>query len=131
MEIDSIDAPSPTVLRDTRFDSNRPLLASSQENSADADSIDEAPAAALRSLDSNRPSMVDTEAVMPSAEKPLLMFEDDFVLPSASALSKSADSEKAPNQSNNGRVPPSQPGSLIEWRLMSHIRTRISSRSSK
>ena len=108
---------APTVIRDNRFDSNRPLLMSSRENSADTDSIDEAPAAALRSLDSNRPSMtslqwetVATEAANPApAEKPLLMFEDDFVPPSTSATSESVDSEKAPNQPNNESVP--KPGS--------------------
>ena len=131
VDFDSSDAAlntiAPTVIRDNRFDSNRPLLMSSRENSADTDSIDEAPAAALRSLDSNRPSKtssqsetVAAEAVTPTAEKPLLMFEDDFV-PSAtstafaSATSEPVDSEKAPSQQNNDAAPHPKPGSAKQY----------------
>ena len=152
MEFDSIDAASrslhlesavsktntaPMIIRDTRFDSDRPLLMSSRENSADTDSIDDAPAAALRSLDSNRPSMTSlqldtaaTEAGTPTAEKPLLMFEDDFVPPPTSAAftsakSESADSEKAPIQSSKDTVPHKKPGSvksnLNDAYVMCHI----------
>ena len=136
LEFDSIDAAlnstvpavAVAIIRDNRFDANRPLLMSSRENSADTDSIDEAPAAALRSLDSNRPSMTSlqletaaTEAVTPTAEKPLLMFEDDFVPPSTSdaftfPTTESVDSGKALNQPKNDTVPHPIPGSAQkEW----------------
>ena len=122
MEFDSDDATlnraSPTVSRDSRFDSSRPLLMSSQENSADTDSIEEAPAAALRSLDSNRPSMAslppaETDAEGASGDKPLLTFDDDFVPPSASTTSKPGDSEKPKNQPNIETIPHPKAGSSV------------------
>ena len=52
---------------------------------------------------------VATEALTPTAEKPLLMFEDDFVPPSTSAAfttatSESVDSDMATNQPNSDEV---------------------------
>ena len=93
---------------------------SSQENSADTDSIEEAPAAALRSLDSNRPSMAslpaETDAVGESGDKPLLTFDDDFVPQSASTTSKSGDSEKPQNQPNIETIPHEKAGSSVRTR---------------
>ena len=90
---------------------------SSQENSADTDSIEEAPAVALRSLDSNRPSMpslpAETDAAEVSGDKPLLTFDDDFVPPSASTTSKPGDSEKPKNQPNIETIPHPKAGSSV------------------
>ena len=120
-----VNKPAQTVLRDSRCDSTRPLLMSSQENSsADMDSLEDATAAALRSLDSNRPASISSlplgNGAADSAEpltspvvKPLLMFEDDFVPPSTSdafktAPSDSVNTEKAANQNSTTVAQPNQ-----------------------
>ena len=124
----AVNKPAQTVMQDSRCDSTRPLLMSSQENSsADMDSLEDAAATAPRSLDSNRPASISSlplgngaadsaaEPLTSAVAKPLLMFEDDFVPPSTSdafktAPSDSFDTEKAANQPDNTTVAQSNQG---------------------